>query len=183
MEIWKDIKGYNGIYQVSNFGNVRTTNYHGKCKTHLLKERLNYYGYYTVLLFDDSKDKFISKFVHRLVAESFIDNPKLLPCVNHKDENKTNNYVDNLEWCDIAYNNNYGTRIERMREKMKGRVFTDEHKKNISLAKKSKHLHHTDDWCKEHSKRMKGENNPIFGIKRKRIYNSDGTYKYIVVDQ
>ena len=99
-EIWKDIKGYEGLYQVSNLGRVRNIKYR-----RLLK--YGYVGEYNrVTLYSDSKPDY--RMVHRLVAESFIDNPNNYPIVNHKDENKSNNVVSNLEWCTMAYNLNYG---------------------------------------------------------------------------
>lgn len=110
-EIWKDIKGYEGLYQVSNLGRVksfRESTKYGMQKEYILKPSLINSGYYVVTLY--SPDKAKRKFqIHRLVAETFISNDKNLPCVNHKDENKTNNCVDNLEWCTYQYNNNYGT--------------------------------------------------------------------------
>lgn len=100
-EIYKDIKGYEGKYQVSNLGNVKS------CKKNKL---LSIYkqddGYVRVSLWKNNKGK--TYYVHRLVAMAFIDNPNKLPEVNHKDENKNNNYVGNLEWCTSQYNMNYG---------------------------------------------------------------------------
>lgn len=102
MEEWKDIIGFEGFYQVSNFGKVRN------CVTgKILKPGLQGKGYYSVTL----KRKGYK--VHRLVAIAFIPNPNNLPIVNHKDENKLNNNADNLEWCDNRYNCNYGTGVER----------------------------------------------------------------------
>ncbi len=109
-EIWKDVQGYEGLYQVSNFGKVksfRASAKFGKPEEMLLKPSLINSGYYVVTLY---KEKEKHKFqIHRLVADTFIPNPLCLPCVNHKDENKLNNNVDNLEWCTYQYNNNYGT--------------------------------------------------------------------------
>ena len=112
-EIWKDIKGYEG-YQVSNFGNVRSLNYNKTKKIKILIPSLDNYGYNYLLLYKNSKRKHFT--VHRLVAQAFIPNPNNLPQVNHKDEDKTNNCVENLEWCTNKYNCNYGTRNVRIKE-------------------------------------------------------------------
>lgn len=106
-EIWKDIKGYEGLYQISNFGRVKSLNYRNTGKEQLLKPALNTTGYFCVMLCKPLK-RFL---IHRLVAKAFIPNPDNLPCVNHKDENPTNNHVDNLEWCTQLYNVNYGNGI------------------------------------------------------------------------
>ena len=100
-EIWKDIKGYEGRYQISNFGNV-----YSLITNKILKPRLTLDGYYQVDLYKNGVKKHL--YVHRLVAQSFLDNPKNYKIVNHKDENSTNNIVSNLEWCNSTYNNNYG---------------------------------------------------------------------------
>ena len=112
MVIWKDIKGYEGKYQISNKGRVRSLDYKGTKKKKLLKASTNKEGYIQIRLYKNGKGK--TYFVHRLVAEAFILNPNNYPVVNHKDENKSNNSVDNLEWCTVEYNNTYGTRLERM---------------------------------------------------------------------
>lgn len=112
MEIWKDIKGYEGFYQISNYGNVKSLNYRRTGNEKLMKPILQPTGYLCVMLYKPLKNFFI----HRLVAEAFIPNPDNLPCVNHKDENQTNNHVGNLEWCTYKYNNEYGTRLKRVRE-------------------------------------------------------------------
>lgn len=112
-EIWKDIPGYKGLYQVSSFGRVKATQriiHYRNGKIIHRKERvlslLDSYGqYYTVGLIKDKKHKTWN--VHRLVAMAFIPNPNNLPCINHKDENKYNNLVDNLEWCSYSYNTKY----------------------------------------------------------------------------
>lgn len=107
LEIWKPVVGFESIYEVSNFGNVRVI----KTKK-LRKLQLNYKGYLVVILFNGKFRKTFS--AHRLVAEAFIPNPLNLPQINHRDENKLNNYVDNLEWCDAKYNSNYGSRNNRI---------------------------------------------------------------------
>ena len=113
-EIWKDIEEYDGIYQISNQGNVKSLqNYR---KGSILKPRLKK-GYYQIGLRKNSKRKWYA--VHRLVAQAFIPNPDNLPQVNHKDEDKLNNNVGNLEWCSASYNNCYGTRLQRVSENNK----------------------------------------------------------------
>lgn len=104
-EIWKDIKGYEGKYLISNTGKVKSLTYNK-----LLKPVLQN-GYLYIHLCKNSKDKVY--LLHRLVAQHFIPNPDNLPEVNHKDENKVNNDASNLEWCDAKYNSNYGTRNKR----------------------------------------------------------------------
>ena len=109
-EIWKDIKGYEKLYQVSNLGNVRRikfiNNRTQKDKIKMLKLIKDKKGYLKINLWKNNKSKMF--LVHRIVAETFILNPNNLPQVNHKDENKSNNCVENLEWCSQKYNNNYG---------------------------------------------------------------------------
>lgn len=143
IEIWKDIPGYERLYQVSNLGNVRSLNYRRSGKSKLLKQGTDKKGYKQVGLWKNSKRKHYS--VHRLVAIAFLPNPNNLPQVNHKDENKANNNIDNLEWCDAKYNNNYGTRNERTSESHKGKKgcwyekqLSEEHKKKISKSLKGK---------------------------------------------
>ena len=114
-EEWRDIKGYEGKYQVSNLGRVKSLkNCKGNYREKILKLGKDKLGYLQVVLSKEGKGKLFR--VHRLVAESFIENTNNYPEVNHKDENKSNNCVDNLEWCDRKYNCNYGTRnIRRVR--------------------------------------------------------------------
>ena len=107
MEIWKSIEGYEGC-EVSNFGNVRSR--YGKP----FKQFLNSRGYYRVSLGTQRLH-----LVHRLVAKAFVDNPNGYPIVNHKDEDKTNNRADNLEWCTYKYNSNYGDTPRRSSEKQR----------------------------------------------------------------
>lgn len=103
MEEWKNVIGYEGLYEVSNLGRVRRVN------KGLLKLQNNQ-GYNQVYLYKCGIRKGIR--VHRLVAQAFIPNPDNLPEVNHKNEDKMNNSVDNLEWCTAKYNVNYGHRTE-----------------------------------------------------------------------
>lgn len=112
MEEWRDIKGYEGKYQVSNLGRVKSLNYRGNTnKEHILKPKKVRNGYNQVQLYKNGIGIFYS--IHRLVAEIFIPNPNNYPQVNHKDENKINNKVENLEWCTQKYNNNYGSHNKR----------------------------------------------------------------------
>ena len=120
-EEWRDIKGYEGLYQVSNLGRVRSLN----CRGHkgcigILTPRLDGKGYEMVALYKEGKARNIK--VHRLVAQAFIPNPNNYPQVNHKDENKTNNDVKNLEWCTNEYNHNYGTRNERVGKSLSKKI-------------------------------------------------------------
>ena len=119
-EIWKPVKGFEGYYEVSNLGRVRSVdrivydtvrNRYRLLKGKVLTERDNGNGYKGVMFCKEHK--LCQKYIHILVAEAFLDNPDHLPQVNHKDENKANNTVDNLEWCTSYYNNEYGTRKER----------------------------------------------------------------------
>lgn len=103
-EIWKDIKGYEGKYMVSNLGRVKALYAHHE---KILKQYPDEDGYLQLALSKHSKQKWFR--VHRLVATTFIPNELDLPWVNHKDEDKSNNRVDNLEWCTPRYNNTYGT--------------------------------------------------------------------------
>lgn len=114
-EIWKDIRDYEGLYQISNKGNVKSLNYNHTGREEILKLSVDKRGYLIVRLCNNRKLKFLR--VHRLVAEAFIPNPNNYPCVNHKDEDKTNNCISNLEFCSVKYNNNYGTRLERILKK------------------------------------------------------------------
>lgn len=114
-EIWRDIEGYENLYQVSNLGRVKSLG-NGICnsKEKILKAIKHNCGYLSICLYKYGKSK--KYFVHRLVAHAFIPNPYNLPQVNHISEDKTNNRVDNLEWCDCKYNINYGTHNKKVSE-------------------------------------------------------------------
>lgn len=118
-EIWKPVRGYEGLYEVSNRGNVRSIGHYGRTSRgnglHYFEGRVlsigkSGGGYSQVQLCKNGRK---CKFVHRLVAEAFISNPDNLPQVNHINENINDNRVENLEWCTALYNANYGTRNER----------------------------------------------------------------------
>lgn len=119
-EIWKPIDGFNGYYEISNFGNVRSVKRYVRSrggfrpvKSRIKDQFSSPKGYLRVALFKEQKCK--KFFVHRLVALAFIPNPKNLPFINHKNEIKTDNKVENLEWCTAEYNDNYGSRNERIK--------------------------------------------------------------------
>lgn len=105
MEKWRTVNWGDGKYQVSDKGQMRNT------KTGKILKQTFYKNYFQIVLQSHGTCKCFR--VHRLVAEAFVPNPNNLPCVNHKDENTKNNSADNLEWCDVAYNNSYGTKNER----------------------------------------------------------------------
>ena len=135
MEEWRDIKGYKGKYQVSNTGKVRSlkrTVWNGKgyykIPEKILEGYDNGYGYLCVKLCKEGKRKQYR--INRLVAQAFLENPQNLPEVNHKDENKYNNCVENLEYCNRSYNINYGTGNKRRAKKLG--------KKNTNNPKRSK---------------------------------------------
>ena len=129
-EIWKDIEGFEGKYQISNMGNVKSLNYKHTGKEEILKPYADGHGYLKVFLYKDGKRKNCR--VNRLVAIAFCENPHGFKEVNHIDEDKTNNNADNLEWCSRSYNCNYGTRNNRVAEKMRGRKQSEEHIKKRS---------------------------------------------------
>ena len=161
-EIWKDIEGYEGLYQVSNKGRVKSLsrlvvrvgkpNYITKEK--ILKcSELKGTGYPAVSL--GSNNNFKSMLVHRLVAQAFIPNPDNLPCVNHKDETRNNNDVRNLEWCTQKYNCNYGTARQRNSLHNKGKKLSQETKDKMSASRKGKK--HSIEWCEKISLSNKGK--------------------------
>lgn len=146
-EIWKDIKNFEGLYQVSNLGRVKSLDkyvnqfngfniskrfYKGK----VLQPHVSNKGYLRVFLYNKEMKKNYS--VHRLVAEAFIPNLDNLPQVNHKDENKLNNISSNLEWCSSKFNINYGNRNFKTSEKLKGIRKSEEHRKKLSLSAKKR---------------------------------------------
>lgn len=105
MEIWADVKGYEGLYLISTYGNCKTTNYrpgYGRIPEDIndimkIENPDNHQGYCTIKLSKNGKKR--TARIHRLVAEVFIPNPNNYPCVNHIDGNKLNNHIENLEWC------------------------------------------------------------------------------------
>ena len=138
----KAVKGYEGYYEVDQFGRVfgldRTITvvdgertYEKPIAGRQLKQSMHDKGYKTVSLTKDGQTK--QMFVHRIVAEAFLPNPENLPMVNHKDEDKTNNFLENLEWCTAAYNRTYGSAVERHAKKLRGR----ESEKRVAVIQRS----------------------------------------------
>lgn len=132
MEIWKDIKGYEGKYQVSNMGNVKSLNYRRTGKEKILKLHKNNSGYFMVGLYKD--DKYKSFLVHRLVAQAFISNLENKEQIDHINTIKTDNRVENLRWATQKENMNNPL----TKEKKIGKTFSEEHKRKISEAHKGK---------------------------------------------
>ena len=111
--IWKDVKGYEGLYKVNEAGDVVSIERRGNWRgTHIMIPMNDKRGYRQLCLTKNGKAKTIK--IHRLVAEAFIPNPNNFPEVNHIDEDKWNCHVSNLEWCDRLHNMRHGTRIQRM---------------------------------------------------------------------
>ena len=121
MEIWKDVLGYEGYYEVSNMGRVRNAQ-----TNRVLSPGISQ-GYYYVALYCHGQRH--NKQVHRLVAEAFLDNPENHPIINHKNEIRNDNVVSNLEWCSYSYNNTYGGVSMRKSESLKGRPTWNKGKK------------------------------------------------------
>lgn len=114
MEIWKDVNSHKNLYQISNFGRIKSVKNN---KEHVLRPRLSSSGYPNIILYKDGKAKCYT--IHRLVAQHFIPNPDNLPEVNHKDENRLNNKADNLEWCTSKYNRHYGSALAKISKPVK----------------------------------------------------------------
>ena len=205
-ELWKDIKSFEGLYQVSTWARVRSLDrwvvYKNGVKRFFKGKILKifYYssGYYMVELNKKCKKKYL---LHRLVAEAFIPNPDNLPCVNHKDEDKTNNYPYNLEYCTHKYNNNYGTRMKRISKKLSKKVYQYDLNGNfikswsstVELEKEGFNSSHISSCCLKKSKTHKGyiwsykpiENFDIDNYKKKTtsktVYQYDKDYNLIKI--
>lgn len=160
-EIWKDILGYEGLYQVSNHGRVYSLR-----KNKYMKPFSDKAGYIYIVLNKNKKVKRYS--VHRLVAKMFIPNINGLPCVNHMDENKSNNHVSNLEWCTYAYNNSYGTRLKRISNAVKG-------EKHHNYGKY--HTEETRNKMRKNHANVSGRNNPM--CRKVRCITTGEIFEYI----
>jgi hypothetical protein len=134
MEIWKDIQGYEGIYQISNLGRIKSL-HRDYTNGRILNPAKNNRGYLRLGLSGNGKVRYDS--VHRLVAETFIPNPKNLPEVNHIDGNKLNNRVENLEWVTKGENqaHAYKTGLRKTTERQR-----EASRKNIEIARNYKKL-------------------------------------------
>lgn len=164
MEIWKDIEGYPN-YQVSNMGRVKSLNYNRTGKEKILKP--SKCRYVMVGLNKDGKSKHFS--VHRLVASAFIPNPNNLPYINHINEIKTDNRVENLEWCTAKYNANYGTTQIRRAEKKKIRI--------LQFTKDGEFVRKWDS-ARDIERELKLNQSHISSCCKGKIYKSVGGYKW-----
>ena len=157
-EIWKPVVGYEGLYEVSSLGIVRSLDRYDSrnCfrKGRILKLNDNGRGYLDVQLCSNGKVK--HHLVHRLVAEAFIPNPYNLPQVNHRDENPSNDNVDNLEWCDAKYNINYGTGLTRAIDtKLRNGTYTGLSKKEYKKKYYQEHRDHLNEYRREYRRKKK----------------------------
>lgn len=114
-EIWKDIEGYGGTFQVSNLGRIKTFNYKNTGCENILKPKKHNRGYLQIQLIKGNQNK--TYMIHRLVAQAFVPNPSNLLYVNHRDEDKQNNAADNLEWCSSSYNTLYSMKLHPERKR------------------------------------------------------------------
>ena len=153
-EIWKDISGFEGVYEISSYGRVRSiksgkilsTSKCGGCR-----------GYLSVCLSKNGKR--YGKLVHRLVAEAFIPVVEGLSEVNHKDEDKTNNRVENLEWCDHKYNMNYGSRMNKTREtRLKNGTYSGLDKKGYNRKYRECHKEELREYRESHKEELREYN-------------------------
>ena len=115
MEIWKDIKDYEGLYQASNFGNLRSLNYKRSGKIQVLKPALDNKGYLRTALMKNGVLKTVK--VHRVIAQTFIENLNNKPQVNHINGVKNDNTINNLEWCDNSENQNHAVKSGLVKQK------------------------------------------------------------------
>jgi hypothetical protein len=128
-EIWKDIVGYENKYQISSWGRLRNTN-------GMMKPMIASNGYLVACLWKNNKQR---KFVmHRIVAQAFLENPQNYKEINHIDEDKTNNRVENLEWCSHKYNMNYGKLKEKISKANSGKTASVDTRLKLSQNSKGR---------------------------------------------
>ena len=168
-EIWKPIKDFEGYYEVSNIGRVRSLNYKRTGKGKILKNIEDYKGYLEVGLTKNGKRKQFK--IHRLVAEAFIPNPENKPCIDHINTVKSDNRVENLRWVTYKENSNNEKTLEKFKGENHhffGKHHTEETKKKMSEAQKGEnnHMygkHHTEETKKKMSETQKGEKGSMYG--------------------
>ena len=179
IEEWRPVVGYEGLYEVSSYGRVRSVDRYDNrnCfrKGKVLSPGIKPDGYLTVVLSCNGKCKTIN--VHRLVAQVFIENPDNLPEVNHKDEDKTNNNVDNLEWCSRKYNVNYGSRKDKVKDtKIKNGYWTglskEEYRKKYNQDRKE----YRKKWYQENKDKICDSKRKYYQENRDRICEQKRTY-------
>lgn len=124
IEIWKDIDGYENKYEISTFGRVKSVK-----NNLIMKPMIARNGYLIACLWKNNKQSKVC--IHRLVAQAFIPNPNNYPEINHIDENKENNNVENLEWCTHVYNLNYGNVKKKIGKANKNKITTDETRQKL----------------------------------------------------
>lgn len=141
----KPVVGYEGYYEVDQFGRIYSVDrsidvvdcsrvYSKKLCGKQMKQSMHTKGYKTVSLTREGKTK--TEFVHRVVAKAFLPNPMNYEMINHIDEDKTNNFLENLEWCNASYNRTYGKAVEKHARKIRGIPHSEEHKRKISESVK-----------------------------------------------
>ncbi len=119
LEVWKDIKNFENLYQISNLGRVKSLIKKGRKSERILKNFLDRCGYLNNILV---KDKIKTKYKnHRLIAIAFIPNCKNKPCINHKDGNKQNNNIDNLEWVTYSENERHSYDVLKRKASLYGK--------------------------------------------------------------
>lgn len=165
-EIWCPINGYEGLYEVSDQGRVKSVGYGDD---RILKPRRNGRGYLRVNLYKNGEQK--TCYVHRIVAQTFIPNPDNLPEVNHIDEVKTHNSVQNLEWCSEKYNSNFGSRNQRIADKKSKSVL--QYTKSGEFVREWKSMNDV----KRSLKYSQGNISSCCAGKRKSAYNYIWKYK------
>ena len=183
IEEWRPVVGYEGLYEVSSYGRVRSLDRYDErnCfrEGRILKLYTSRVGYLRVQLSLNSKKKMY--LVHRLVAEAFIPNPDNLPEVNHLDEDKTNNRVENLEFCDRKYNINFGTRKDKVRNTAikngywlnlndeERKIYHNEYQKKYYLSKKKDYMKK---YYLEHKKKICEQKKEYYRKKKEEIQNN-----------